>query len=335
MKRFIQNDKLRRVFYFALLFNFTGVTASVVLFWFEMFFVSLLVLLILVVADLLIYYFSMRMIYNELYKLSSIVSKASNDNFEFENQNYSEGLLSGLQHQFGLLFSRISRTNQQVLEEREKMGELVTELSHQIKTPVSSIKLFNELLNAEDSDSEILYKMNKEILKLEWLTKILLDISKLETGLIKLQRENYSVVQLINDSISTVYPKSMRKNILINVCDGPGFDLFVDNKWTIEAIVNILDNAIKYSDDFGKVEISFNQNPTSKRIQIKDSGRGIDKEDIPKIFNRFFKGKNTSTEEGTGIGLYLANEIMQMQGGYIKVNSVINEGSMFEIVFYD
>lgn len=263
--------------------------------------------------------------------LNNTLSKAAHG--DITEKEYKEGIFKSIEHQFRLLFSRIQDQKEKHIKEKENLNELITELSHQIKTPISSIKLFNELL-IELEESEILLNMRTEIDRLEWLSKVLLDISKLETGLIQFNSESMQVRNLINESVSAVYAKANLRNVEIIGDLDSDFTILADSKWTKEALINILDNAIKYTDAGGKIMISTQCNSLTKRIIIEDNGIGIHKKDIPHLFKRFFKGENTIKNEGTGIGLYLASEILSMSNASIKVKSTLNIGSKFEIVFH-
>lgn len=267
----------------------------------------------------------------KLDQLSETMSKAAHGHLP--DKAYDEGIFASLEHQFYLLFSRLEDQKQQNINEKEKMSELITELSHQIKTPVSSIKLFNELL-IEENDSEMLQKMKSEVNRLEWLSKVLLDISKLETGLIQYTPKTVAIQTIMTEVINNLYSKASSNNIEIIGDFKSNFEVEVDEKWTVEAFINIIDNAIKYSKPNSKIEVSTVSNSITNRVIIKDTGIGIPKKDIPYIYNRFYKGENTRTEEGTGIGLYLASEIFSMSNTSIKVKSELNQGTTFEIIFY-
>ncbi|XMB86154.1 HAMP domain-containing sensor histidine kinase [Mycoplasmatota bacterium WC44] len=334
---FMHNSRIRRLIYAVLIINVVLIVSTITIFAYRVNYVGVIFLTSFSLVNTVFLFVILRYVYHELYTLSDMLTKATNGNIEFSKDNFQEGILSGLQYQFAILFERLDRTSSKLTTEKEKMSELITELSHQIKTPISAIKLFNSLLQDELSKeytSNIIYKMGMEAEKLEWFSKVLLDISKLETGLINLEPQELYFEDLVSESINSVYPKSRIKNIEIKGEIDSSLKIKLDKKWTKEALINILDNAIKYTENGGKINIFTKSSHVSDRIIISDTGRGILKEDIPHIFKRFYKGKNARTEEGTGIGLYLASEIIEMQNGAIKVSTEINKGTTFEIVFY-
>lgn len=267
----------------------------------------------------------------DISSLNNTLSKAAHG--EITDKEYKEGIFKSVEHQFRLLFGRIEDQKEKHIKEKENLNELITELSHQIKTPISSIKLFNEIL-IKDEESDVLVSMKTEIERLEWLSKVLLDISKLETGLIQFNSDSIYVKELINESISAVYAKAEVKGIEIIGNLEKDFLVLADPKWTKEAFINILDNAIKYTENGGQIIISTQCNALTSRVIIEDNGIGIHKKDIPNLFKRFYKGENTLKNEGTGIGLYLASEILSMSNARIKVKSSLNIGSTFEVVFH-
>ncbi|XMB66619.1 HAMP domain-containing sensor histidine kinase [Mycoplasmatota bacterium zrk1] len=333
----MNNVKLKGLIYSVLLLDIILIISTITVFVFELIDVGIIILISISFINTIILFIILRYVYKELYDLSDMLTKATNGKMQFSKQNYQEGILSGLHYQFARLFERLDRTSNKIITEKEKMSELITELSHQIKTPVSAIKVFNSLLHQDlknDDRIKMISKMQMEVEKLEWFSKVLLDISKLETGLINLEPQVVSIEDLISESVNSVYPKSRIKKIEIRGDIESSLKINLDKKWTREAIINILDNAIKYTDFGGEIYISTRSSYVSDKIIITDTGRGIVKEDIPHIFKRFYKGKNTKTEEGTGIGLYLASEIIEMQNGTIKVSTKINEGTTFEIVLY-
>lgn len=219
--------------------------------------------------------------------------------------------------------------------EKEVIKQLIADISHQIKTPFANIKMYTEMLENDDLSSDEISKYVSEIKshneKLEWLIESLLKTSRLESGAIEFAAQSIGIKQTIADSVSTVYPQASDKNIEIVFDEFDDAALFHNRKWTIEVFNNVLENAIKYSKPNSQITISVNKMDLYTKINIKDQGIGIEKDDYSSIFNRFFRGKNTEDYQGVGIGLYLASLIMAKQGGYIAVKSEIGSGSMFSI----
>lgn len=224
--------------------------------------------------------------------------------------------------------------NQELYEEKESLKELVSDISHQTKTPLANIKLYQEMLFDEihsAESTEHLIKMNKQVDKLDFLLQSMIKMSRLETGTIKIQKSKYLIAETLVLAISAVVPKADKKNIRIHVAYDETLHLKHDKKWTAEAIFNILDNAVKYTNVNGSINISVSKEEIFTKISIKDTGKGIALERQGMIFNRFYRESEVHNVEGAGIGLYLAREIITLQNGYIKVESKIGNGSTFHI----
>lgn len=298
-------------------------------------------LLLSIAINCIIGYVLLRYINKKLRKINNNITSAMNGNY-WVNENYlpeyEEGLIYSIEYQIKMLISRLFINNQQVTKEKKKLNTLVTEVTHQLKTPVAAVKLFHSLLEKDDIPMEeknnILDKMDDEINKIEWFIQSLTDISKLETGLIQLKMKENNINDTIIQAVNTVYLSAKEKNIDITMRGTINGNITYDGKWTKEAIVNILDNAVKYTDPGGTIIIEVISTPMSNKIKVTDTGKGIDEKDIPFIFNRFYKSNKTGIDEGIGVGLYLAKEIMRNQNGTIKVYSEIHRGTTFELIFY-
>lgn len=227
-----------------------------------------------------------------------------------------------------------TRKNQEITSEKENLKELVSDISHQIKTPLSNIKLYLEMLTDETAlaeNTETIEKMGKQVGKLDFLFQSMIKMSRLETGTIKIQKKRNAISDTLAAAIGAAIPKADKKNIQIHVEYDETHRLNHDIKWTGEAIFNILDNAVKYTESGGFIWISVEQGEIFTKISIKDTGKGIPLERHGTIFNRFYREPEVHDNEGVGIGLYLAREIVSMQNGYIEVQSEVGKGSIFNI----
>ena len=207
-------------------------------------------------------------------------------------------------------------------------------MSHQTKTPLANIKLYQELLLDETNAAEraeYLIRMGKQVDKLDFLLQSMVKISRLETGTIKIAKSEYPISETLALAIGAVVPKADRKNIRIHVTYDETLRLEHDKKWTAEAVFNVLDNAVKYTDENGNIDISVQQEEIFTKISITDTGKGIPLERQGTIFNRFYREPEVHDTEGVGIGLYLARKIISMQNGYITVESETGKGSTFHI----
>ena len=227
-----------------------------------------------------------------------------------------------------------TRKNQEITSEKENLKELVSDISHQIKTPLSNIKLYLEMLTDETAlaeNTETIEKMGKQVGKLDFLFQSMIKMSRLETGTIKIQKKRNAISDTLAAAIGAAIPKADKKNIQIHVEYDETHRLNHDIKWTGEAIFNILDNAVKYTESGGFIWISVEQGEIFTKISIKDTGKGIPLERHGTIFNRFYREPEVHDNDGVGIGLYLAREIVSMQNGYIEVQSEVGKGSIFNI----
>ena len=222
----------------------------------------------------------------------------------------------------------------EISEEKDKLKELVSDISHQTKTPIANIKLYSEIMMDESDfkkNQEYMRKMNGQIDKLDFLLQSMVKMSRLETGTIKIQKQNVLLADTLAMAISNVIIKADKKNIKIDVQYDEQLMLKHDKKWTAEAIFNILDNAVKYTEVGGNIHVVVCRQELFTKISIEDTGKGIAPERQATIFTRFYREPEVHDKEGIGIGLYLAREIITLQNGYIEVQSQIGQGSKFII----
>lgn len=216
--------------------------------------------------------------------------------------------------------------------QKEQIETLFSDISHQTKTPIANILMYSQLLQERGGEeAELAAKLVSQSEKLKFLIQRLIEMARMENGIIKCvpRRENLRefCVQVIGD----FYDKAQAKNLEITLDCPPDITAVFDEKWTREAVGNLLDNGIKYTPPGGRIQVAATAYQLFARIEIADSGIGISEEEIPKIFQRFYRAGKVSKEEGLGLGLYLAREIAQAQGGYIKVLSEKGRGSRFQV----
>lgn len=223
----------------------------------------------------------------------------------------------------------------QTKEEKETIQGFISDMSHQMKTPLSGISMYADLLLegnlSADEQQEFLSRMKSSAEKLQWIMDALIKMSRLEVGAIQLAPAPENIKQTISDAIGSVIAAAVKKNINITVSDFEDIPLFHDRKWTREAIANILENAVKYSGRDGEIEITVEPLPLYTKIIITDNGIGIDKNDWHLIFKRFYRGQNVNDKEGAGLGLYLAALIIEKQNGYIMVDSIPGNYTAFSL----
>lgn len=245
------------------------------------------------------------------------------------------------------LYDRIHSLKEQLLgargqmeQEQERTKALITDISHQLKTPVSALKTSLELLLEEPLTPEERLDFSRRCMRqvagLENLTKALVNVSRMEKGMITLHVKPAGIQQTLRSSVSRLYVIAARKQIAIELSeDSLEEDLPVlhDAKWTEEVFVNLLENAIKYSGAHTTISIRTRRLVQNLRIDVTDEGAGIPKSEYHKIFQRFYRGAHAADTEGSGVGLYLARELIERQNGILYVHSRTDgkTGSVFSV----
>lgn len=254
-----------------------------------------------------------------------------------ERQIFSEAedtLTARLQHQLLKLRNILTAQNQMLAKEKEQIKTLISDISHQIKTPIAAANTFAELLSdgelSAEERTEYITTLQMSLGKLTFLTNSLIKMSRLESGIISLKPEKNSLNEIVLQAVKTVYAKAKEKGILITFECDQTFEAVLDFNWTAEAISNVIDNAVKYTPQGGFVRLQITEYPSFLRLDISDNGVGIPEEEQAKIFGRFYRGKQSVGTDGVGIGLYLTREIINKQNGYMKVSSDEN-GSTFSM----
>ena len=254
----------------------------------------------------------------------------------FEESDYDESELSKLEVKWKRYLTSSKLSAQKVEAERTQVKELVTDISHQTRTPLANIQLYAQLLQEQELNDKS-RGMVEEILtysnKLEFLIEALVKTSRLESGVFQFLPREQSLSELAQKVCDAGAERAEAQQVIIcpdATCDET-VTAFFDEKWTTEAVGNILDNALKYSPAGSQVSVSLFSYEMFGGIEIADCGVGIPEDEIPRIFSRFYRGRNVHDQEGIGVGLYLARQIIEGQGGYIKVVSKPGEGSRFQV----
>lgn len=227
------------------------------------------------------------------------------------------------------------RRSEDNLEEKKKIKALISDISHQTKTPIANMKIYLEIMQEEEpiseKEKEFLLRMEEQTDKLDFLLHSMVKMSRLETGIIEIHKQSTGLYETIGLAMAAVVPKAEKKNIGLHVHCDEKLQVSHDRKWTEEAIFNILDNAVKYTGEGGNVHICVSVQDIFTKISIKDTGKGILPERQAEIFTRFYREPEVAEQEGIGVGLYLARKIVTLQNGYIEVHSVPGAGSDFQI----
>ncbi len=225
--------------------------------------------------------------------------------------------------------------NQKSKKEKEQVKELISDISHQTKTPIANIKMYLEILEQERSkdlfEKEFLKKLKGQAEKLDFLMQSMVEMSRLETGIIEVHQEENFLYETLGQAVAAIVPAAEKKKIHLYVECEEQMKVLHDKKWTEEAIFNVLDNAVKYTDYGGKIKIKVIRQEFFTQISICDTGKGIAPERQAQIFSRFYREPEVHNQEGVGVGLYLTRKILTLQKGYIEVRSEKGKGADFRI----
>lgn len=247
----------------------------------------------------------------------------------------SETQLARIRHRLARLYQIMQENRRKVDEERQELQSLVSDISHQVKTPVSNLKMVTDtLLTKPVTDQErvdFLQGIRSQTDKLDFLFQALVKTSRLETGAIQLEKNDSLLFDTLAQAMSGIVYSAGKKNITVTVDCPEDLHLPHDSKWTAEALFNLLDNAVKYSLTGGKISVSVERWEMYVKLDVTDTGKGISESNQASIFRRFYREEEVHDEQGVGIGLYLTREIITRQGGYIKVTSEVGKGSTFSV----
>ena len=246
-----------------------------------------------------------------------------------------ENLFYKINHRLVRLYEVMRENRESVAKDRADLQELISDISHQVKTPIANLQMVNATLLeqpvTEEKRQEFLQASSGQLEKLDFLMQAMIKTSRLESGVIALDRKVQPIYNTLAAALGGILLNAERKNIHVNVECPSDILLAHDKKWTSEALFNILDNAVKYTPAGGAIRVSVQSWELYVKIDITDSGKGIAESRQGMIFKRFYREKEVHDIDGIGIGLYLAREIITMQGGYIKVTSTVGSGSTFSV----
>ena len=251
---------------------------------------------------------------------------------EYSETKFDESRLSALETKFSNYLSSSSTSSKNIMKEKEKIKTLISDISHQTKTPISNLILYSELIEEGDLSEDMrsnVEAIKQQAEKLEFLIKSLVKLSRLENGILNLSPRKEEIQPMLQDIYEQYISKAIGKNLELNIEKTTSKATF-DRKWTTEALGNIVDNAIKYT-NAGEITINVKEYEIFIRIDISDTGIGIDESEQAEVFSRFYRSQSVHNDEGVGIGLYLTREIISSEGGYIKLTSELGVGSTFSV----
>lgn len=255
---------------------------------------------------------------------------------KFAETEFSEKRLSRLESKMYRYLKKEETANRQMAAERDGVKSLISDISHQTKTPVANLLLYSQLLSEMEGmpaeAAELLEQMERQTEKLNFLIQSLVKASRLENGIITIMPKRQDVGKLLRTVGKSFEKRTNGRKLL--VLEPESSMACFDWKWTVEALSNLVDNALKYTPEGGQVTLSSKNYEMFVRIDVEDTGIGIAEEELGKIFTRFYRSPNVREEKGVGIGLYLAREIVSRENGYLKVTSEPGKGSVFSMFLF-
>ena len=246
-----------------------------------------------------------------------------------------ESLFYKINYRLGRLYEVMQENKNNIAKERADLQELISDISHQVKTPIANLKIINNTLLENEvppqKQKEFLTAQASQLDKLDFLMQAMIKTSRLETGVISLEQKQQPVYDTLAAALGGILLNAEKKQIDVQVECPEHLDARHDRKWTSEALFNILDNAVKYTPAGGQIRVSVEGWEMYVKIDIADTGIGISEQHQGTIFKRFYREDAVHDVDGIGIGLYLAREIVTLQGGYIRVASEVGKGSSFSV----
>ncbi|QUO38379.1 HAMP domain-containing histidine kinase [Dysosmobacter sp. Marseille-Q4140] len=251
----------------------------------------------------------------------------------FSEKTFDESRLSALESRLARYLTASALSERNVREQKDQISALISDISHQTKTPVSNLQLYAQLLSEQPltpQGKDCAAAISAQADKLQSLIEALVKTSRLETGILALHPQPGELSAVVERSAAQYAPKATEKGITLTVRQTEGFAVF-DAKWTEEAVCNLLDNAVKYTPSGGAVTVEVKNYELFSAVRVSDTGPGISEAEQAKIFGRFYRAQGAWQTEGVGIGLYLTRQIAEKQGGYVKVESMPGVGSAFSL----
>ena len=299
--------------------------------------ISLIIIITFDSLIILIFYLYDKNKSKKIKEITKMISKINNRQFDIDINDFNEGELSILKNEISKTTTMLRQVADNSVKDKLNLKDSLGDISHQLKTPLTSITIMiDNILDNPDMNEKtrkkFLINIKREILNINFLVMSLLKLSKFDANVVKFNKESVYLKDIIIESIKNVSMRKELKNITIKVSGDDNIKLLCDFKWQVESITNILKNSIEHTSEYGTVEVNYSENKLYTRILIKDNGKGIDSDDLPHIFDRFYKGENGS-DDSFGIGLSLSKTIIEKEGGSITVKSTPNIGTIFTIKY--
>lgn len=275
--------------------------------------------------------------YERIRRLTFGAKKVLEGEYDISISEDREGDLSKLAVSFNSMRVIIRNNLDELRKEKQFLVDLLSDISHQLKTPLSSMIVYNDILLTKElskhQSNTFLVSNRNQLYRMNWLIKSILKLARLDAKAIEFNKENQNLNETIEDSIEALEGKILEAKVEINFKENKQVIFEHDSEWIQEALINIIKNAIEHSKHGGKINIYLDENPVYRRITIEDNGEGISERDLPNIFKRFYKAKTSDNSESIGIGLALSKSIIEAHDGIIEARSKLKKGTRFIITF--
>ena len=297
--------------------------------------ISTLILFILILSIIFFKYNHSES--KKINEITKYIEEINRGNYKLNIEENTEDELSILKNELYKITVMLKEVAENSQKDKTTLKDSLSDISHQIKTPITSILIMLDNILSdenmpEDIKKDFIKDIKREIINIKFLVESILKLSKIDSNSIKFIKKEVFIKDIINEAVKNVSMLSELKNIEIIVSGDDSIKTICDLKWQVEAITNILKNCIEHSYENRKIYINYNQNNMYTELKIEDNGTGIDAKDLPHIFERFYKGKNSSSDS-VGIGLALSKSIIESNNGYIQVDSELNKGTTFIIKY--